>query len=391
MIRLGVVGYGARINDVIRQMRSLEPDIHVVGIVDPDEKGARGRLADGDKADVRFYGSLAELVRKAKLDALAIGTRCNLHTPYAIKAAQYDLPLYLEKPVSTSMSQALQLERAFRKTRCEVVVSFPLRVSPLCVFARESIDSGTVGSAEHILAVNYVPYGTCYFDAPSYRNYEITQGLFLQKATHDLDYMSYLMDSPIVRVAAMAQWGRVYGGRKRAGLTCGKCNETRTCLESPRNRQRNGSGGAQESHLCTFGIDCGTPEKGMNEDASSALLEFASGAKGVYTQVFYSRRDSGARGATVSGYKGTISFDWYRNELKTVRHHQPFTDITKVSEGMSHFGGDGELALNFIDVIHGRAKSRTPIRTGLHSVFACLAAKESSLTGKFVKVHQVGV
>ncbi|MDD2709179.1 MAG: Gfo/Idh/MocA family oxidoreductase [Verrucomicrobiae bacterium] len=390
MIRLGVIGYGGRINSMIKRFRLEESELRVAGIVDPDEKGARSRLDENDRKDAAFYPTVDEMVRKGGLDALAIGTRCDLHAPYAMEAARYDLPLFLEKPVATSLKQAQGLEKAFQKSRCEAAVSFPLRVSPLCRLAGNLIKEGAAGSPEHIAAVNYVPYGTCYFDL-WYRDFKITQGLFFQKATHDFDYMSFLMGSDIVRVAAMANYGRVFGGRKPGGLTCSKCREQDTCLESPQNRKRNGyeTGGWDKDHGCTFGRDCGSPETGMNEDCSSALVEFASGAHGVYTQVFFSRRDAAARGATVSGYHGTVGFDWYRNELKRVRHHAPFTDTIKADGGMSHFGGDDELARDFIGLIRGKCKSRTPIETGIRSVHVCLAAKESAETGRFVKVRRL--
>jgi len=218
----------------------------------------------------------------------------------------------------------------------------------------------------------------------------VTQGLFIQKATHDFDYLMYLMGANIVRVAAMASWGRVFGGDKPAGLWCSQCDEWDTCPESPKNRKRNMSGGIQKDHPCVFGEDIGTPETGMNEDSSSALVEFASGAKGVYTQVFYSRRDAATRGATVSGYHGTLSFDWYTNELRLVHHHQPFTDTTRGAGGMAHFGGDEELAYMFVDVVRGKAKSRTPIWAGIQSIYACLAAKESAEKQQYVTVRQVG-
>ena len=390
MIRLGVVGFGSRISSMINYpMREVAPDLRVTGIVDPDAPGARSRLADCDKEDVVFYESLDQMVRAGKLDALAIGTRCHLHAPYAIEAAAYDLPLFLEKPVANTMEQAVALEQAFEGSKCQVVVSFPLRISPLCVLARDYIADGALGSPEHILGVNYVPYGTGYFDH-QYREYEITQGLFIQKTTHDFDYMMYLMDSPIVRVAAMAALGRVFGGDKPAGLRCSQCDETDTCLESPQNRARNHSSEGHSDHLCLFGRGIGTPETGMNEDSSSALVEFASGAQGVYTQVFYSRRDAATRGATISGYHGTLSFDWYTNDLKRVRHHQPFTDTIKVAEGLGHFGGDHELAYDFTDLIRGKGSSRTPISAGIQSIYACLAAKESAETGTYVTVRQVG-
>ena len=390
------MGFGGRASGLINHvMRDVWPDLRISGIVDPDEQGARSRLAECDARDVVFYRGVDELVRRGKPDGLVIGTRCDLHAPYAIEAALYDLPLFLEKPVATSMEQAVALEKAFENSRSQVVVSFPLRVSPLATHTRSLIELGAIGHPEHVLAWNYVPYGTVYFDA-FYRDYEVTQGLFLQKATHDLDYMMYLMGSPITRLAAMAVWGRVFGspapsGNPRpAGLWCGTCDESETCLESPGNRRRNGSGGATADHPCVFGEDLGSPAKGMNEDSSSALLEFASGAQGVYTQVFYTRRDAGARGSTVSGYLGTVSFDWYTNEVKRVRHHDRFTDRAKISGGGSHAGGDHELAYDFIGVIQGKRKPRTPIVAGLASVYTCLAAKESAEKGVFVGVRQVG-
>jgi predicted dehydrogenase len=337
-----------------------------------------------------FYESLDQMVRKANPDGLLIGTRCNLHTPFAIEASRYDLPLYLEKPVAVTMQQATELEDAFRNTRCPVVVSFPLRVSSLCAMARRLIEEGAVGRPEHVHAVNYVNYGTCYWER-GYRDYDVTQGLFLQKATHDFDYLAYLLGSPVTRIAALANFGRVFGGAKPADLTCGDCQERWTCLESPVNRARNASGGGTDDHLCVFSRACGSPESGMNEDCSSALFEFASGAHGVYSQVFYARRDAGSRGAIVSGYHGTVRFDWCTNELKRVRHHEPFSDTFEAGEGGSHFGGDTELASDFLALIDGRlSSSRTPIESGIQSVYTCLAAKESVGTGQFVNVRQVG-
>ena len=71
MLRIGVVGYGTRSSGVINKaFRQVEPDIRVVGVVDPDEAGVRERLAECDKKDVLFYKNLKEMVSRAKLDGL---------------------------------------------------------------------------------------------------------------------------------------------------------------------------------------------------------------------------------------------------------------------------------------------------------------------------------
>ncbi len=73
-----------------------------------------------------------------------------------------------------------------------------------------------MGAAEHVMAWNYVPYGHGYFDG-FYRNFSVTQGLFLQKATHDLDYLMYLMNTPITRLAAMDRTAASLAGTNRRG------------------------------------------------------------------------------------------------------------------------------------------------------------------------------
>ena len=389
MIRMGVIGHGGRISGVIQScLRGVEPEIRVVGIVDPDEAGARARLADCDRQEAVFYKDLKAMMRAARLDALAIGTRCNLHAKYAVDAAAYDIPLYLEKPVAINMRQARRLEQAYENAKCQVLVSFPLRVSPLCTMTRQYITDKRIGTPEHIMATNYVPYGTVYWET-EYRNFAITQGLFLQKATHDLDYIMYLMGEPIVQVAALQTTGHIFDGKRRHGLVCSQCQEIDTCLESPRNRQRNGSGGGGD-HACVFSKDCGAGQTERNEESSSCLMAFPSGAHGVYTQVFYTRRDAARRGATISGYMGTLDFDWYRNDLKYTRHHQPFSDTIVPTGAASHFGGDAELACDFSAMLRGVGQPRATIWHGIQSVYACVAAKQSAESGRFVNVRQVG-
>ena len=188
MIRLGVIGHGSRVSSFIKEnLRQIEPDVRVVGIVDPDQAGRATGWPNVTGMKSSSTMTSTPWCAGARPDALMIGTRCNLHAPYAIEACRYDLPLFLEKPIAINMAQALALEEAYGRGACPTIVSFPLRTSPLCELARDFLRRDAVGRPEHIMATNYVPYGAVYFDAP-YRNFEITQGLFIQKATHDFDY-----------------------------------------------------------------------------------------------------------------------------------------------------------------------------------------------------------
>ena len=353
---------GKRLSHMVNNcMREAEPELKVIAALDPDEDAVRKALPEGEADAVKFVKTSEELV-KSGVDAIAIGTRCNLHARYAIEVSRTGLPLFLEKPVATTMEDALALEKAFQDSRSEVVVSFPLRASPLCVRVKQLLEEGVIGIPQHVMAVNYVPYGDVYFNS-WYRDYGVTGGLFLQKATHDFDYLSYCLRSPIVRVAAMKSCGRVYRDASLAD-----------CEPDPD---------------CDYHEHIGTEKTGMNEDSSSALIEFANGTQAVYTQVFYSKRGAAARGATFSGYRGTLKFDWYENMAKIVHHQRPFEDTIKVDCELNHHGGDGALAENFVKVVRGETGSISSIWAGLQSVYACLAAKESSERNSFCEVRKI--
>lgn len=360
-MKLGVIGFGTRLSHMVNNcMRPLQKDLQVVAAIDPNADKVKESLDENDSKSVRFYDSIEDMVEKSGVDAIAIGTHCNLHAGYAIDAARTGLPLFLEKPVAINMEEAIALEKAFTHSNSNVVVSFPLRASPLCAQVKHMLENGEVGMPEHVLAQNYVPYGDVYFNS-WYRDYAATGGLLLQKATHDFDYLSYCMRSPITRVAATSSKGRVY-----------------------RDKSLSTEGG---DYNYFEGI--GTPETGMNEDSSNVLLEFANGATGVYTQVFYAKKGAAARGASFAGRDGTLRFDWFRDEATVHRHFDPFTNTVKVDSDLNHHGGDGVLAENFIKVVTGEARPIATIWNGLQSVYACLAARTSAETSTFQDVRQL--
>jgi predicted dehydrogenase len=362
-MKLGIIGFGGRINSMVNTLLKAEPQLAIVGLLDTDPEAALARVPEKDRASVRVFQTIGELVGATRPDALAIGTRCDSHARLAIEASAFGLPLFLEKPVATRMEDALALEEAFRSNPCPVLVSFPLRASQVCQQAKGMLDLNTAGRIEHLLAVNYVPYGKTYFDM-WYRDYSVTQGLFIQKATHDFDYLAFLAGAPITRVAAMS--------------SCGRVHQDASCKPNPPD---------PDVHYYE-GI--GFPETGMNEDSSSALLEFANGAKGVYTQVFFSKRGA-KRGAVVSGLHGMVEFDFYTGEIRGTRHREPVNTLVTIEGKEAHFGGDALLAENFLAMIREGAPSLAPLRTGLQSVYACLAAKASAELGEFIDVRQVSL
>jgi predicted dehydrogenase len=313
------------------------------------------------------------------LDAMLIGTRCTLHTPYAVKVLERNLPLFLEKPVATNWEQLAALQAAHERTHSQVVVSFPLRVSPLCETARAIIDSGAIGTVEHVQAVNNVPFYAGGYYHGWMRDEEQTGGLWLQKATHDLDYLNSLVRQQPVRLAAMES-KTVFRGDMPAGLKCVDCWRQVECPESPYNLFRQGVTHEVEPNdwLCSFAVDTG------NHDSASAIIQYESGIHAVYTQNFYARRGARARGATLVGYRGTITFDWYKEELTLHLHHSNRVERHHFqSTGAGHHGGDEALVEEFLNAVAGNSTARAPLAAGILSAQMCLMARDSCQTNAF--------
>src|SRR5262245_41119104 len=135
MSRLGVIGYGKRMCHLLTAIERFNSGAAVVAVVDPREAALRAAHPES-LAGVVFYDDVDRMLDEANLDGVLIGTRCSHHTPYAIKVLERNLPLFLEKPVAINWEQLAALQEAHERTRSQVVVSFPLRVSPLCELAR---------------------------------------------------------------------------------------------------------------------------------------------------------------------------------------------------------------------------------------------------------------
>lgn len=376
-MKMGVIGCGLRISNIIKIIYGFGLGASITAVTDINVDLVKNTLKERgiDCSNVHFYSDADEMLAQEKLDGVLIGTRCSLHAKMAIKVLERDIPLFLEKPVATCMADLIKLKYAYEKSGSQVVVSFPLRVTPLIKLAKEIILSDRLGTIEHVQAVNNVPYGGIYFHN-WYRDESETGGLFLQKATHDFDYINYLLGIKPISICAMSS-KQIFKGNKPEGLYCKDCNEYETCTESPfvLNFFKHD---LPQGELCCFAKDTG------NEDSGSALVKYESGMHVSYSQNFFARMNAATRKARLLGYNGTMEFDWYTDELKVFMHNTPRVETYKFDTAkMAHGGGDEVLAFNFIKIMQGREKSVAPLDAGLLSVLICLKAKKSAETNTF--------
>ena len=385
MLKIGVIGYGSRLRGLVQRpiLGVFGIPYRVAAVADPrkDEIAAYG---DECLQGCEYFPDADAMLAQADLDGIMIGTRDYLHTEVACKVAQCNLPLFLEKPVAITFEQVRQLAKAFDGYKPPVVVSFPLRLSSIAQKVRQLIDEDAIGTVEQVAAWNDVPYGHGY-NRMWYRNYAEVGGMWITKATHDLDVVHYLVGQRPASVCAMSA-RRVFKGDKPDDLRCRDCAELKTCPESTFNRfyqnTELGDAAPQEHDLCVFAKSC------RNEDVGNCIVEYENGVQASYTQNFFVRHKAGRRGARLYGHKGTIHFDWYENLIRVYSHRLPtVTTIDFAASTLGHFGGDRELLYDFLlGMTEGRL-SRSPMSAGILSALTCLCARASCEERRFCKIE----
>ncbi len=378
-MNIGIIGCGNRISSFWKTLKRIDCEdvMSLVAITNPRKETAFDRLSEKGlyTNDIHYYSDAEDMFGNEKLDGVLIGTRCSTHAKYALMTLKREIPLFLEKPVVTTESDLALLEAETLCMSDIVVVSFPLRMAPVVKLAKEIIDSGKLGKLSQVQAINNVPYGSVYYHG-WYRDDQETGGLFLQKASHDLDYINYLIGEKPKELCAM-ETKNIFTGNKPAGLYCKDCPDKNTCTEGPFYMD-------QIRHDNPMGEQCCFAEDTGNMDSGSVIVRYESGIHASYTQNFVARKKAASRGARVIGYNASLEFDWYTDQLKVYDHIDDI--VTTYEIGMKdvfHWGGDEELAANFIGVVKGTQKSEAALYDGLLSAKMCLRAKESSAESSF--------
>lgn len=380
-MNIGIIGFGLRAQGILRLIVKEKLDVKVVSVCDvKEEKQVMDDLKKitADISGVSFYHNEDDMLDKEKLDGVLLATRCSLHAKMAIKVLKKDIPLYLEKPVGTTLHDLDTLQKECKGKEHLIVVSFPLKTSKLARFSRELIEQGKVGKISQIQAWNNVPYGGVYYHS-WYRDDKETGGLFLQKATHDFDCINYLIGEKPVDICAMSS-KVIFKGEKRAGLKCVDCEDNTTCEESPYFLENKADENVMGEYCC-FAVDTG------NQDSGSVIIRYESGVHACYTQNFVARKKAAGRGVRVIGYHGTLEFDWYTNEIKVFSHQTGANETYQFNaKNQSHFGGDLVLVENFMNIMKKKESSISTIEEGIKSARMCLAAVRSDENREFVKI-----
>ncbi len=157
MIRVGVVGLGFMGKTHFNCYKTIS-DVQVAAVCDADEKkltdpsGMAGNLAGAEKpldfTGVELYTNFAEMLAKAKLDAVSITLPTYMHAEHTVKALRKGLHVMCEKPMALDVAQCKRMIAAMNKSGKMLQIGHCIRFWPEYVKAKELIDSGEYGKVK---------------------------------------------------------------------------------------------------------------------------------------------------------------------------------------------------------------------------------------------------
>ncbi|MFN7270556.1 MAG: Gfo/Idh/MocA family oxidoreductase [bacterium] len=149
-INIGFIGVGARAHQVMGDILGM-PQFEVVGLCDA-YKGRLDRALERTGGRPKVYRDHRELLAAPGIDAVYIGTPDHWHKDHAIAALEAGKDVYLEKPLTYTISEGTEIINAVKKTGKILQVGSQNISTPIQQKAREIIASGRLGQITMIRA-----------------------------------------------------------------------------------------------------------------------------------------------------------------------------------------------------------------------------------------------
>jgi UDP-N-acetylglucosamine 3-dehydrogenase len=191
VVRVAVVGTGRMGALHVSTYQRME-NVHLVAVSDPSSAARRRALRGA--TGVREHDDWRDLfaAEASALDAVSIACSSSLHAEVALAALAQGLHVLVEKPIATTLPDALRMRAAALDAGRKLMVGHVERFNPAVAKLRELVRAGRLGEIFRIQATRVGPSPLGVPDT----------GVVLDLASHDLDIMQFVLGQDITQVIA---------------------------------------------------------------------------------------------------------------------------------------------------------------------------------------------
>lgn len=382
----------------------------LVAIGEPVEE-QRYKIAEKHRIDEGMqFDSWQSMLKGKRLADVLINTTMDLdHVGSACAAMELGYHMLLEKPLATTLADAVRIDEVRRKTGRVVSVCHSLRYHPVYERTLEIIESGAIGdvvSLDQLEAVEHIHQAHS-FVRGNWSKQETSTFMLLAKSCHDIDAIAWLLGKPCEQVSSYGSLTHFKPENAPHGAPkfCVEgCPAEDTCpYHAPKvygvhSDWRHSAGFAdltqreilEELKTSRFG-KCVYHAGNDVVDHQVVSMEFADGVTATFTMTAFT--PWGGRYVRVHGTKGYLEVKVDQNQIDMWefwagnRHSR--IDIAEAQGG--HGGGDDRLIRDLVQAVTQNDASRVKTTTheSLRTHKIVFAAELSRREGRSVQLKEL--
>ena len=352
-LKVAIVGVGSISHYHIKSYLK-NPDVEVYAFCDINE--ARLRLM-GEKYGIdRLYNDESEMLRALpEIDAVSVCTWNSAHAPCTIMALEAGKHVLCEKPMATSVEEAIAMQEAAERNGKLLMIAFVRRFGRDCDIVRDLDENDALGEVYYAKAVNLRRNGHPggWFGDKSRSG----GGPLIDLGVHSIDLVRYLLGKPNVTSVYGATFAKL---GDRSGLKTSKAYQ---------------SVSAGKNDVC----DC--------EDLATATVRFDSGAVLTIDMSFSLNLEKDESYVQLFGTKGGVKLDDKVRLFSELNGYMTNVDLYGQT-GLDVGEAFAKEINNFVDAVNGKAACRCPAEDGVELMRILTAIYQSAQTGHEVVIER---
>jgi predicted dehydrogenase len=359
-IRIGIIGTGGRARGMMTQLKGLR-GTELAAVCDVYEP-RRLQAAEIAGASVAQYTDYRRILDDRQIDAVLIGSPDHWHKSMTIDAVAAGKDVYVEKPISHSIAEGVEMVKAVESSKQIVQTGTQQRSWDHFILGKQLIDAGRLGQITFV---------------HTYWYQHARAGTYAPVTMDKLDWKGWLGPAPDqpFRPERFYRWRHFwdFGGGGITDLMTHWIDVVHWYMDVDAPTSAVATG--RNYNLKTWEAP----------DTVNATLEFPKNFMAAYLGTYVSRVDDG--GLEFRGELGTLKID--RARLAFYRDDAAYAPGTHTPEPEIYMrsSADGTVThlQNWLDCIRSRKTPNAPIRAGHAAARTSHIANASLRGGRAVK------
>ena len=147
-LRIGIIGTGGIAQSHIRSYKK-QPDVEVVAGADIIP-GKAEKFFETHGVKAKAFEDYKEMIDTMELDAVSVCTYNRTHKECTVYALEHGIPVLLEKPMTVTLDEAVEICKAEKKSGKIVSVGFQPRLDANMQMIKKIVQSGELGKIYYI-------------------------------------------------------------------------------------------------------------------------------------------------------------------------------------------------------------------------------------------------